>query len=196
MFTGIIREVGLLKRKISRGAEGISLEIISKKIRPKIGDSIAVNGVCLTASKKKPSGFIADIVPETIKRTNLRNLPENAPVNLEPSIKAGETLDGHLVMGHVDAVGTLIEKSAAKVGFVMTIKAPHTLQKFIAEKGSISINGVSLTVTGIKKNIFSVAIVPFTELNTNLGKLAPGTDLNIEIDIIARYLDRLSNPSA
>lgn len=181
MFTGIIREVGKLEsKKKAKGAASFVLKISSKKLRTRIGDSIAVNGVCLTVIKKTPNGFYAEVVPETIARTNLGALKKNAPLNLEPSMKAGDRFDGHFVMGHIDFAGRVLETGLA-------IELPKKYARFIVEKGSVAINGVSLTVAAVKKGKFSVALIPYTLAHTNLEKLKRGETVNVEIDIVARY---------
>lgn len=222
MFTGIIREVGSLKNKIRGGDAGggggagvdgaggmgagggggagdtsaggmVTLVISCKKLRPKPGDSVCVNGVCLTVTKKTATGFEVDVVAETLKRTNLGELStgtadRSSALNLEPALQARDTVDGHFVTGHVDAVARVTKVSVAKNGTELTIKMPKNLMRFIAYKGSVTINGVSLTVGAIKNTEVTVALIPFTQKNTNLGLLKKGDMVNIEIDLIARYL--------
>lgn len=189
MFTGIIREIGIIKKIIKRPG-GLGLVISASKIHAKIGASIAVNGVCLTVTKKMKGDFIVDVVPETLNRTNLGMLRIGARINLEPSMKASDTFDGHFVMGHVDAVGRVTHRENGKNGLLLNIAVPQKLMKYIVEKGSVAVNGVSLTVANAKKNQFTVALTPFTEKHTNLSSLKKGNAMNIEVDIIARYLNR------
>lgn len=184
MFTGIIKEIGFLKNKIKHSKAVFDLEIACKKIKPKAGDSIAVNGVCLTVVKKTNTGFWTNVVSETFKKTNLKFLNTNSPVNLEPALKMNDKFDGHFVTGHIDDIGTVLKISARE----LIISFPKNLSKFIAKKGSVALNGVSLTVAKVQKNKLSVALIPFTNKNTNLGILKKGDKVNIEIDIIARYL--------
>ncbi len=184
MFTGIIREIGFLKNKISSGKTTLDLEVLCNKIKPKKGDSIAVNGVCLTVIKKTKNSFWVNVVSETFNKTNLKLLHKNSPVNLEPALQINDTFDGHFVTGHIDNIGIVTKKNA----HVLIISFPKNLSKFIAKKGSITINGVSLTVAKIQQNKLNVALIPFTYKNTNLGILKKGDKVNIEIDIIARYL--------
>ena len=184
MFTGIIREIGILEKIEKKPGGVVSFSIRCKKNRPKIGDSVSVNGVCLTATAVTKNGFTTDVVPETLKRTNLGFLEKDSTLNLEPSLKASDLLSGHLVMGHVDGVGTVKKISR---GF-LDISSPPKLMKFIAEKGSVAVNGVSLTVADRGKNSFSAAVIPFTAKHTNLGILKKGDRVNIEVDVVARYI--------
>lgn len=185
MFTGIIQEIGIVVKKNPHGAKGISLEVASKKLKPKIGASISVNGACLTVTGKKPGEFSVAVVPETLRRTNLGKLKPGSKVNLEPSMKASDRFDGHFVMGHIDCTGIVKKINPHKE---VTVSVPKRFMKFIVEKGSIAVNGVSLTVVSIGNNMFSVALIPFTETHTNLGKTKTKDRVNIEIDSIARYL--------
>ena len=180
MFTGIIREIGLLKRSGKIGRDGFVVEIFSKKLHPKIGDSIAVDGVCLTVTKKTPHSFCADVVLETLARTNLGALKKNAPLNLEPSMKAGDRFDGHFVMGHIDFAGSVLKTR-------LEISLPQKYRRFIVEKGSVTMNGVSLTIASVKPKSFTVALIPYTLKHTNLGMLKKSDLVNVEVDILARY---------
>lgn len=188
MFTGIIQEIGIVVKKNPHGAKGISLEIASKKLKPKIGASISVNGACLTVTQKKKGTLLFDIVHETMSRTNLGKLEISDRVNLEPSMRTSDLFDGHFVMGHVDSAGVVKKISQRKE---LTIAVPKKLMKFITEKGSIALNGVSLTIARTWENTFIVALIPFTLKQTNLGALKKGDTVNIEIDLIARYLARI-----
>jgi len=179
----------MLTRRLEKSDGNIELEIKSKTIKPMLGCSIAVNGICLTVSKITSEGFIADAIPETMNRTNLKYISRGSELNLEPSVKVGDSLDGHFVTGHIDDVGTVkkISESNSTDGITMTIKINKKLSLFIAEKGSITVNGVSLTVSKRNKDTFIVALIPFTYKNTNLCDLKPEDKVNIEIDILARY---------
>ena len=190
MFTGIVKEIGLIKGKTPGQNGSMILEIISKQIKPKLGDSISINGVCLTAKKISGKTFEVDVVHETLKRTNLKKLKIGTPVNLEPAMTIADAINGHFVTGHIDAAGTIIQ-----TGNTLEISVPKKLINFIFEKGSIAVNGVSLTVTAVNKskNTFSVAVIPFTKTHTNLGGLKAGDKVNIEIDIMARYAKKHEN---
>lgn len=187
MFTGIIREIGLLKRKKSRNG-GVIFEIYCKKLHPRLGQSIAVNGVCLTVSKKIRKGFSVDIVPATLQGTNLSLLKEKAKLNLEPSLKVSERFDGHFVLGHVDGIAQVLKKGKISSGTGLILQCPTKLMRFISEKGSLSVNGVSVTVAQVQGRKVIVALIPFTEKNTNLGEVKRDDRVNIEVDIIARYV--------
>lgn len=183
MFTGITRAIGKIKNK-RHVHSGIVFEIDKKSLVLKIGDSISINGVCLTVIKKNNASFWVDVVPETLKRTNLKKLKIGTPVNLEPAMAITDAVNGHFVTGHIDAACSVI-----KTGNILEISAPKKLIKFIFEKGSITVNGVSLTVASVNKskNTFSIAVIPFTKTHTNLGTLQCGEKVNIEVDIMARY---------
>lgn len=187
MFTGIIREIGILGRK-ETARETVSLEIECKKIKPLPGDSISVNGVCLTAAKTQKNKFCADVSPETIKRTNLGMLKTGARVNLEPSLKLKDAVSGHFVYGHIDACCQVIFRKKNGNSIDIKVKIPEYLLPFVAPKCSLAINGASITVNSIRSNCFTSTIVPFTQEHTNLGSIRPGDYVNIEIDMIARFL--------
>lgn len=187
MFTGIIREIGVLNKIKNAAKNRLSLKIKTAKIKPHIGDSIAINGVCLTVTKKTKNGFEVDVVPETLNRTTLGSLEKGALLNLEPSLRLNDPMDGHFVTGHVDCVGKI---AGVKNGILM-IKFPKKFSRFLAEKGSVAINGVSLTIAKTAKNTLITALIPFTKRNTNLGSLRANDSVNIETDIIAKYLNRL-----
>ena len=188
MFTGIIRGIGVLKTKTLHEKGGMVSFEIGAKMKPRCGDSICVNGVCLTVTKKTGKRFFVDIIPESLTRTNLGTLKEGAPLNLEASIKAGEAFDGHFVSGHIDATARLNSTGKIRHGTGLTIAFPQQLRPYITEKGTITVNGVSLTVVDVTKTQFTVALIPFTMANTNLGTLKKGDTVNLEIDLIARYL--------
>ena len=188
MFTGIIEEVGALER-----LAGGEIAIRAKKVLEDValGDSIAVNGVCLTAVALTAHSFSADVSHETLRLTTLGSLQSGDAVNLEYALTLATPLGGHLVSGHVDGVGELLAREADARSERLTFAAPAPLARYIAAKGSITINGVSLTVNTVDANRFSVNIVPHTMSRTTLGALQPGDAVNLEVDLVARYLERL-----
>jgi len=185
MFTGIIRKIGIVS-DIKKSDQNRILKIKSD-IRCKTGDSIAINGVCATVIKKSPGTFFVELMPETLKRTNLGALKKNSKVNLEKPLKYGDKISGHFVLGHIDGTGIVKAISGTKNYKVIKIKAPRSLRKFIVFKGSISINGVSLTISKVKDDAFEVSLIPYTLTHTNLGDLKINDKVNIEIDVLARY---------
>ena len=191
MFTGIIQSIGVIK-KIESLKKDVQISVIydPKKINDiNLGDSISVNGICLTVQKKQKNQFIFHVSQETLNRTIA--FKENAMVNLESSLLYNGKVGGHFVTGHIDGIGKISEIKINSQCWIIEIKPPKKLLKFIAEKGSISINGVSLTVNSIKDDKFKVNIIPFTLKETNLGALVKGSEINIEIDLIARYLENI-----
>jgi len=191
MFTGIIQSIGVIK-KIESLKKDVQISIVydPKKINDiKLGDSISVNGICLTVQKKQKNQFIFHVSQETLNRTIA--FKENAMVNLESSLLYNGKVGGHFVTGHIDGIGKISEIKINSQCWIIEIKPPKKLLKFIAEKGSVSINGVSLTVNSIKDDRFKVNIIPFTLKETNLGALVKGSEINIEIDLIARYLENI-----
>ena len=191
MFTGIIQSIGLIK-KIESFKKDVQISIVydPKKINGiKLGDSISINGICLTVQKKQKNQFIFHVSEETLNRTIV--FKENAIVNLESSLLYNGKMGGHFVTGHIDGIGKISEIKISSQCWIVEIKPPKKLLKFIAEKGSVSINGVSLTVNSIKNDKFKVNIIPFTLKETNLGGLTRGSEINIEIDLIARYLENI-----
>ena len=191
MFTGIIQSIGVIK-KIESLKKDVQISVIydPKKINDiNLGDSISVNGICLTVQKKQKNQFIFHVSQETLNRTIV--FKENAMVNLESSLLYNGKVGGHFVTGHIDGIGKISEIKINSQCWIIEIKPPKKLLKFIAEKGSISINGVSLTVNSIKDDKFKVNIIPFTLKETNLGALVKGSEINIEIDLIARYLENI-----
>jgi riboflavin synthase len=192
MFTGIIEEIGTLSR-IERTAGSCHLSIRASKIMDdcKPGDSIAVNGACLTVTRRDHDGFIADVMAETMRRTNLENLKVGDNVNLERSLRLSDRLGGHIVAGHVDEVGKVNELKPEGIATLMTVNVSPALVKYIAIKGSICIDGVSLTVTDVSYNSFQVSLIPFSKENTTLGLKRLGDLVNIEVDMLVRYVERL-----
>jgi riboflavin synthase len=194
MFTGIIVATGRLISIVEKegdlelGIEAAGLDL------PRLGDSVSVQGVCLTATRLEGTVFHADVSRETMAKTTLGGLKAGARVNLEPSLRAGDPLGGHLVSGHVDAVGTLAGVVKDARSWRLQFELPESLVRYVAPKGSICIDGVSLTVNEIQGRRFDVNIIPHTHEMTTLGGLKPGDGVNIEIDVIARYLERLLQP--
>lgn len=194
MFTGLIEEVGKVA-ELSGAGTGRRIVISSAALvkELKTGDSIAVNGVCLTALDITPNSFAADLAAETVARTSLTRLRAGSPVNLELPTKAGSRLGGHVVQGHVDGVGTLVSLEQVSGGgdWRLTIEVPSDLARYIVFKGSISIEGISLTVARVEGARVTVAIIPHTYQATNLHALKPNDPLNIEVDVIAKYAEKM-----
>ncbi|MGR8953577.1 MAG: riboflavin synthase [Gammaproteobacteria bacterium] len=193
MFTGIILAVGKIAA-IEHKAGDCRLTIDSGKLSLKdaaLGDSIAVNGVCLTAIALGPHSFSADVSNETLARTSLKTAAVGAPVNLELALTPSTRLGGHIVSGHVDGLATVLEKKPDGRSMRFRFKAPDHLAKYIAEKGSVCLDGISLTVNDVDGSTFGVNIVPHTLKETTLGFAAPGAEVNLEVDLLARYLERL-----
>lgn len=193
MFTGIIEAVGSVAALTPSGGD-VTLRIDSGALDlgdVKLGDSIATNGVCLTVVALPGNGFCADVSAETLSLTSLGQLRVGSPVNLEKALLAGARLGGHLVSGHVDGLGTVLRLAADARSTRIDIEAPRELARYIAHKGSITVDGISLTVNQVDGAVFSLNIVPHTQQWTNIGNWQPGTRVNLEVDVIARYLERL-----
>lgn len=192
IFTGIIEEIGQVKQ-IKRGQQSFSLSIKAAKVleEVKLGDSIAVNGVCLTVTGYSGASFEADVMPETYQRTTLKTLKSGSPVNLERALRLSDRLGGHLVQGHVDGIGTIINKSVEDIAILYGIEAPAEILKYVVKKGSIAVDGVSLTVVEVDNNRFSVSLIPHTAKLTILGWKREGDPVNLETDIIGRYVEKL-----
>lgn len=193
MFTGIILAIGKITAMQAKGGD-CRLTIDTGKLAMTdcaLGDSIAVNGVCLTAVELGPCWFSADVSNETLSRTTLTKAHVGTPVNLELAMTPSSRLGGHIVSGHVDGIGKVVEKQADGRSIRFKFKVPDGLAKYIAEKGSICINGISLTVNQVDGAYFAVNIVPHTLQETTLGQTQVGDDVNLEVDLLARYLERL-----
>lgn len=193
MFTGIIKAKGRIDAMTAVGGD-IRLRVTSSGLPwddYEVGESIAVNGVCLTAVALHDDGFDTDVSTETLDVTALKGLKEGSGVNLEPAISANERLGGHLVSGHVDCVGKVTTRRADARSIRFDFEIPAEYAKYVARKGSICIDGVSLTINEVKANTFSVNIIPHTAEVTIIGSYEPGTTVNIEVDLVARYLERL-----
>jgi riboflavin synthase len=198
MFTGIILAVGRIAAIQQRGGD-CRLKIDSGKLSLTdctLGDSIAVNGVCLTAVELGERYFCADVSNETLSRTTLNSAKTGTPVNLELALTPSTRLGGHIVSGHVDGIGKVVDKQADARSIRFKFKAPDVLAKYIAEKGSICIDGISLTVNSVDGAYFSVNIVPHTLQETTLGNTNVGSEVNLEVDLLARYMERLMQGDA
>ncbi len=193
MFTGIIEAVGTVRGIEPRGGD-VRLSIATGKLDlsdVKLGDSIATNGVCLTAVVLPGEGFVADVSTETLARSTLKSLKVGDRVNLEKALMPQSRLGGHIVSGHVDGIGEVVGRDVSARAVLFRIKAPDELAKYIAEKGSITTDGISLTVNGLRGAEFDLTIVPHTVQETNIAGWTVGTKVNLEVDVIARYLERL-----
>ncbi|HEX4388081.1 MAG TPA: riboflavin synthase [Steroidobacteraceae bacterium] len=193
MFTGIVQDVGRIERCETRGGD-LRLVIACDRLdmsRVALGDSISVQGCCLTATEVQPRAFAADVSRETLALTTLGDLRPGAPVNLEPSLRAGDPLGGHLVSGHVDGVAQVLAVSGDARSQRLVIGVPPALARFLAPKGSVAVDGVSLTVNAVDQATFGVNIIPHTQSVTTLGRLIVGARVNLEVDQVARYLARL-----
>ena len=191
MFTGIVDEIGTV-RSVRAGASGAVLDISASKIIPgiKLGDSISVNGVCLTVTPGA-GHFTADVMPESLRRTSLGSLVAGSKVNLERAMECGGRFGGHIVSGHVDACGRVETLTKEGIAVLLTVSVPHNLLKYIAEKGSVTLDGTSLTVVSAGSGSFKVSLIPHTLSSTTLGLLRVGSPVNVEVDMLARYVERL-----
>ncbi|KUG03774.1 riboflavin synthase eubacterial/eukaryotic [hydrocarbon metagenome] len=197
IFTGIVEEIGTVK-KISRGRQSfqISIQAAIALEDVKIGDSIAVNGVCLTVTEHSSSHFAADVMPETYERTTLKSLNNGSRVNLERALRLADRLGGHLVQGHVDGVGTIISKIPEDIAIAYRIKAGPEILKYVVAKGSIAVDGISLTVIEVREDSFTVSLIPHTSKLTVLGWKGEGDRVNLETDIVGRYIEKLITRSS
>lgn len=191
MFTGIIEQVGTISAVETLG-DSARLTIDAPAILDGValGDSIAVNGVCLTVAEHTATTFTADCMQETLDRSNLGELRVGSPVNLERAALVNARLDGHIVQGHVDATTTLTSRNSSEHWDVLRFALPPTLARYIVEKGSIAINGTSLTVSALGDDYFEVSLIPITLRDTIFGKLAVGGTVNLEVDVLAKYVER------
>ena len=191
MFTGIIQSIGSIKKiePLKKDARITVAYKANKMGTSNLGDSISINGVCLTIQKKQNNQFIFHVSEETLKRTI--SFTEKSLVNLESAVLYNGKIGGHFVTGHIDGIAKVNSIKTNSQCWILEIKPPKKLLKFIAEKGSVAINGVSLTVNSIKNDTFKVNIIPFTLKATNLGNLTKGSEVNIEVDLIARYLENI-----
>ncbi len=190
MFTGLVEARGVLASRAARG-RGARVAIATSLPALVLGESIATDGVCITVERILPDGFEADLSFETLEKTTLGALAVGAAVNLERALPAGGRLGGHIVSGHVDGVGKVSQKTPVDGAVKMTFELGPELAPFVAPKGSIAVNGVSLTVNGATRSAFDVALVPHTQAVTRLHELAVGAPVNLEVDVLARYCARL-----
>lgn len=191
MFTGIIEELGRIAA-IKHGAAEFVIEIEAPMLTPEIqiGDSIAVNGVCLTATTKSARGFTVDVMPETVRKTDLEDLSRGQMVNLERAMTLSSRLGGHMVSGHVDGVGVIKSKTSQQNALLIKIEAPTTVTRFLIERGSIAVDGISLTVMDYGAGFVTVSIIPHTAKVTTLGFKGPGDRVNLEADLIGKYVEK------
>jgi len=191
MFTGIIEELGTVRSVEVRG-EGARLTVEAPGIvaGARRGDSVAVNGVCLTITERTETAFAADVMAETMAKTNLGQLRRGARVNLERALRLGDRLGGHLVTGHVDGVGTITGRERVGIATVVTIRAPQEVVRYLIPKGSVAVDGISLTVVEVRGDAFTVSIIPHTAAVTTLGFKQPGDTVNLEADVIGKYVAR------
>ena len=188
MFTGIIEEAGTLNSFTSGKIKINCVKILEDM---KIGDSISTNGICLTVTSFDDKSFSADVMPETIRRTSLENLKSGDIINLERALRVSDRLGGHIVSGHIDGVGTIKSMKPEDNAIIVTVKADKSLLRYIADKGSVALDGMSLTVVKAGDNDFSVSLIPHTREVTNFKYKQIGSLVNIETDVLAKYLERL-----
>ncbi len=192
IFTGIIEEIGKVKQ-INRGRQSFQISIQADIVLEdvKLGDSIAVNGVCLTVTEYSSSHFAADVMPETYEKTTLKSLSSGSRVNLERALRLADRLGGHLVQGHVDGIGTIMSKTPEDIAIAYQIKAEPDILRYVVAKGSIAVDGISLTVIEVREDNFTVSLIPHTSKLTVLGWKEAGDKVNLETDIVGRYLEKL-----
>jgi len=202
MFTGIIEQTGKV-RSFTPGARAARLVVEAPGVadRLRLGDSVAVSGVCLTALEMGPDWFAADLAAETIARTTLSRLEAGSVVNLELPTPAGAPLGGHVVQGHVDGVGTLVALDpvaggGAESDWTLRVRVPRELMRYVVEKGSIAVEGISLTVAGVERDEIWIAILPHTYRTTNLHTLKPGMEVNLEVDVLGKYAESRAQAAA
>jgi riboflavin synthase len=196
VFTGLIEEMGRIERLVpgpSSARLTVAAEVVTDGLR--VGDSVAVNGVCLTVTAAGRS-FTADVMAETLDRSNLGRLVPGERVNLERALRFGDRVGGHLVSGHVDAVGTITGKEERDIAVVVSIGAPREMLRYVATKGSVAVDGISLTVLETGEDWFSVSLIPHTYRNTTLGGKNNGAKVNLEADVLARYIERFVSSRA
>jgi riboflavin synthase len=197
MFTGLIEELGVVK-SIIRGSKSVRLTVTAHKVLldAKLGDSIAVNGTCLTVVNYSATAFTADVMPETVDCTVLATLKIGDKVNLERTLAVGDRLGGHIVTGHIDGVGVIKHKQRFDNAIIITILAPDQVMRYVVQKGSIAIDGISLTVVEYQDTTFMVSLIPHTASVTTLGFKQEGDTVNLETDIIGKYVERMLGKEA
>lgn len=193
MFTGIIEEVGVV-HAVLRGGKAIALEIRAKRVLEgmKFGDSISIDGVCLTVAILHSEGFSVDVMPETMTRTTFHRLNTGSRVNLERALRLSDRLGGHIVSGHIDGTGRIVERRREENAEWFQIETSPEILRYIVPKGSVAIDGVSLTVIGVGPRTFSVGMIPVTQQETTILARQTGSDVNIECDIIGKYIEKLA----
>ncbi|MCT4598422.1 MAG: riboflavin synthase [Vallitalea sp.] len=192
MFTGLVSEIGKII-SINKGTQSAKLTIRAMKVLQEvsIGDSISVNGICLTVTSYTKDCFTVDVMPETFRMTNLQKLQVNSEVNLEPALKVSDRLGGHIVTGHIDGTGIISKYVREENATRITIDVEDSLHKYIIHKGSVALDGISLTVASVMKNSFQVSIIPLTAKDTTLLRKKVGDKINIECDIVGKYVEKL-----
>lgn len=195
MFTGLVQEIGRIRAATHQGGDQrLEVEFGSLPVeRLQPGASVSVDGVCLTVARLGGDSFFADVSGETLRVTTLGSKQAGARVNLEPALRAGDALGGHWVSGHVDGIADVTHTDRDARSLRVSLSAPRELARYIARKGSVTLDGVSLTVNEVNGDTFSINLIPHTQEVTTLGQLAPGAKLNLEIDLLARYAERLSS---
>lgn len=196
MFTGIIEEVGTIKAMNETG-EAIVMTIAAKEVLTDVheGDSIAVNGVCLTVTSYSDHEFVVDVMPETVRASSLQALKTNSKVNLERAMHANGRFGGHFVSGHVDGIGTIVRKTAEQNAIYYTIQVSKELRRYMIHKGSVTVDGTSLTIFGVDETSFTISIIPHTVEQTIIGSKEVGEIVNIECDLVGKYIEQfLENP--
>jgi len=187
VFTGLVESTGTVAA-LRDGRLTVDTELAGHLAA---GDSISVNGVCLTATSVSADGFAADVMEETLRRSSLGALAPGAPVNLELALRAADRMGGHFVQGHVDGVGTVRDVREEGFARVVVVEAEPGLLRYVVEKGSIAVDGVSLTVSALAQDAFAVSLIPETLERTTLGRVLPGNEVNLEVDVLAKYVERL-----
>ncbi|MBM7623317.1 riboflavin synthase [Sporohalobacter salinus] len=194
MFTGIVEEMGKVS-SINRGSQSIELKIKADKVLQdvEIGDSIATNGVCLTVTDFSESYFTVDVMPETMRKSSLAELKIGSEVNLERALRLQDRLGGHLVSGHIDGTGKIQDKKQEDNAILVTISLPVDLKKYLISKGSIAIDGISLTIAELHQHEFIISLIPHTAEETTLGQKDVGDTVNLEVDLIGKYVEKMLN---
>lgn len=196
MFTGLVEELGKV-RAVSRGGRSVRLTVAAAKVvgDVKLGDSIAVNGTCLTVVDFGDTWFAADVMPETVDRTALAGLKSGDGVNLERALRVGDRLGGHIMSGHIDGVGIIRAKEKNDIAVVVRVEAPPAVMRYIIHKGSVAVDGISLTVVDTGPDWFTVSLIPHTAAMTTLGFKGTGQPVNLEADVIGKYVEKLMKPA-
>jgi riboflavin synthase len=188
MFSGIVEELGTVP---AERPDGLVVQAAKALEGVKVGDSLSVNGVCLTVAELKGDKASFSVMPETLRRSNLGGLKPGDRVNLERALAYGDRMGGHMVQGHVDARGDVVAVEPEGNAVLVRIRVPHSLTPYLVEKGFIAVDGVSLTIVSVKDDVFTVSLVEFTRSVTTLGRVRPGAQVNLEVDILAKYVESL-----